>query len=174
MADTVLASYIIASFNAAILWERHHYASHFTESETEAHNKFGQRHGVLKDSNLGCLCLLNTISQGLSIKFSSCSNSIWLVVTACGSEAKGLGAVLGIYWKEFCDQLVMSDMDSGRESVWTGSIASEGNILGLVLINSHWNMDWFPAESDSGLRSSIHDRSGRSGTRNTGFSLKNV
>lgn len=58
-------------------------------------------------------------------------------MTACGSEAKGLGAVLGIYWKEFCDQLVMSDMDSGRESVWTGSLASEGNILGLVLINSH-------------------------------------
>lgn len=58
-------------------------------------------------------------------------------MTACGSVAKDLGAVLGICWKEFCDQLVMSDMDSGRESVWTGSMASEGDILRLVLINSH-------------------------------------
>lgn len=57
-------------------------------------------------------------------------------MTACSSVAKDLGAVLGIHWKGFYDQLVMSDMDSGRESVWTGSMVTEGDILGLVLINS--------------------------------------
>lgn len=62
---------------------------------------------------------------------------------------KDLGAVLSINCKEFCDRLVMSDwiwahgfgpMDSGRERLDWG-MASEGDILGLVLVNSHRNVD---------------------------------